>query len=325
MIPKVIHYIWFGGKPIPKRLKKYIRSWKKFCPDYEIKLWTEENYDINKNSFMIEAARQKKWAFVSDYARLDIIEQYGGIYLDTDVELVKSLDSLLQHKGFAGFECSGYVAFGLGFGAEMHNPIVHEIKEFYTDKVFDEKFMQENTCPIVQTRVLQQHGLAKNNSKQDIEGFAVYPSEYFCPMNYNQIYDNFTKNTISVHHFDASWFSKKERRAFIWGNQKAKAVHSVKKILHINSLHRDGGGYRCKVVYTELPINEPRLRAARYDSLLAGSSKLSCYLPPCCGEVRCSYKVLQSGLIPLFRPKGRGIKPSARIKQMMNQEALYAA
>ena len=130
MIPKIIHYCWFGNKKIPFRLKKYIKTWKKFCPDYEIKLWTQNNYDITKNGFMSQAASAKKWAFVSDYARLDIVEQYGGIYLDTDVELVKSLDDLLKYKAFAGFECSEYVSFGLGFGAEAHNPIIKEIRDF---------------------------------------------------------------------------------------------------------------------------------------------------------------------------------------------------
>ena len=234
MIPKKIHYCWFGGKKVPLQFRRYIRSWKKFCPDYEIIEWNETNYDINKNEFMAEAARQEKWAFVSDYARLDIIEQYGGIYLDTDVELLKSFDNLLKYKGFAGFECNDYVSFGLGFGAEPSNNIVHEIKEFYDNAKFDEEFIKTNTCPIVQTRVLLKHGLVNDRTKeQDIEGFHIFPTEYFCPMNYNQIYDNLTKNTYSVHHFAASWFSKEERRNFLVGNFKTKIKYLIKKILRI--------------------------------------------------------------------------------------------
>ncbi|RKW32245.1 MAG: glycosyl transferase, partial [Lachnoanaerobaculum sp.] len=104
MIPKVIHYCWFGGKPLPKIARKCIQSWKRFCPDYEIVEWNEKNYDIHKNSYMEEAYLQKKWGFVPDFARLDIIYQNGGIYLDTDVELIRPLDELLYHRAYMGFE-----------------------------------------------------------------------------------------------------------------------------------------------------------------------------------------------------------------------------
>ena len=103
MIPKIIHYCWFGGAELPEKDRKCIESWKKFCPDYQIIEWNENNYDVTKNTYMYQAYQAKKWGFVPDYARLDIIYQHGGIYLDTDVELVKNLDSLLENDAFMGF------------------------------------------------------------------------------------------------------------------------------------------------------------------------------------------------------------------------------
>ena len=117
MIPKVIHYCWFGHNPLPERYKEWIKSWKRYCPDYEIVEWNESNYDVTKHPYMRAAYDAKKWGFVSDYARLDIIYENGGIYLDTDVELVKNLDELLYQEGFAGVDSSGRLSTGLGFGA----------------------------------------------------------------------------------------------------------------------------------------------------------------------------------------------------------------
>lgn len=232
MIPKIIHYCWFGKKKIPHQLKKYMRTWKKFCPDYKIICWNESNYDINKIVYTKEAAELQKWAFVTDYARLDIIEQYGGIYLDTDVELCKSFDSLLLNKAFCGFECSGYIAFGLGFGAEPHNTLIKEMKKYYEERSFKKDYIRNEikTCPIVQTEILTQHGLEKKGIEQIVEGIHIYPVDYFCPMNYSQILDNFTGNTYSIHHYSASWFSRRDRFNFFYGNWKNKLHLLIKKI-----------------------------------------------------------------------------------------------
>ena len=121
MLPKKIHYCWFGGNELPDLAIKCIESWKKYCPDYEIIEWNETNFDLECCDFVKEAYKAKKWAFVSDYARLKVVYDNGGIYLDTDVELVKSLDILLQEKCYFGEETTGYVATGLGFGAENGN------------------------------------------------------------------------------------------------------------------------------------------------------------------------------------------------------------
>ena len=130
MIPKIIHYCWFGGNEIPEHDKKCIESWKKYCPDYKIIRWDESNYDYKKNSYMREAYEAKKWGFVPDYARLDIVYEHGGIYLDTDVELVKNIDELLEHKAYMGFEVGGeFVSPGLGFGAEKNFPLFKKMME----------------------------------------------------------------------------------------------------------------------------------------------------------------------------------------------------
>lgn len=124
MIPKKIHYCWFGRNPLPELAVRCIESWKKYCPDYEIIEWNEDNYDINKISYVKEAYQARKWAFVTDYVRLDVVNQYGGIYLDTDVELLKSLDPLLKYKSFFGMEEGKFIATGLGFGAEKGTKIL---------------------------------------------------------------------------------------------------------------------------------------------------------------------------------------------------------
>ena len=143
MIPKVIHYCWFGGNPLPEEAKRCIESWKKYCPDYKIIEWNENNYDVNSNEYMKAAYKEKKWAFVSDYARIDVVYKYGGIYMDTDVELVKELDSFLNDRMYCGWEMrdplldklgrsyENSVAFGLGFGAEKGHPALKKILDLY--------------------------------------------------------------------------------------------------------------------------------------------------------------------------------------------------
>ena len=131
MIPKVIHYCWFGGKKIPLEFRRYMKSWRKFCPDYEIREWNESNFDVFAHPFTKSAYEAKAWAFVSDYARLKVVYEHGGIYLDTDVELLKSFDELLMEQGFAGMERPGVVALGLGFGAEPKHPLIKEFMEYY--------------------------------------------------------------------------------------------------------------------------------------------------------------------------------------------------
>ena len=234
MIPKKIHYCWIGGNPLPKSAKKCIASWEKYCPDYEIIEWNETNYDFKKNQYMKEAFEAKKWGFVPDYARLDIIYQYGGIYLDTDVEIIKSFDQLLSNKGFAGFENPEFVALGLGFGAEAGNPVIKALMDSYDDLHFvnHDGSLNMIASPELNTTALENIGLNRNGEIQTIGNcFTVYPSDWFCP---KSLYDGIirkTENTYSIHHFDASWFdnaSKKEQLER-WKRKQKRAKQKVRR------------------------------------------------------------------------------------------------
>lgn len=213
MIAKKIHYFWFGGKELPELAKKCIESWKKYCPDYEIIEWNETNYDLNKNEFVKYTYEHGMYAFLTDYARLDIIYKEGGIYLDTDVELVKSLDDLLDCAAFLGMESAGRVATGLGFGAKKHNKIIKENKEYYENNPFlDEQgnFIR-TTCVDITTNILKKHGLKDQNEIQDLKDAIVYPTQYFCPLDYASGHLHQTKNTYSIHWYGGSWLNLKDR------------------------------------------------------------------------------------------------------------------
>ncbi len=207
MIPKVIHYCWFGGNEIPELEKKCIESWKKYCPDYKIIEWNESNFDVESNVFAKEAMEEKQWAFVSDVARLQVVFQEGGVYLDTDVELIRPLDDLLENRCFLAEEYSGYVGTALGFGAEKGNPIVGEMLQQYQGHfklakgIFDVvPSPRKNTAP------LYKYGY-RFSGKQiwKTEHAIVYPVEYFCPLNRETGELNRTKNTYSIHYFSALW------------------------------------------------------------------------------------------------------------------------
>lgn len=226
MIPKIIHYCWIGNKPLPPLAKKCIASWQRVMPDYEIKRWDETNYDFQKNEFMRNAYRQKKWGFVPDYARLDIIYNHGGIYLDTDVEALKSFDEFLKYPAFCGFESEHFVNFGLGFGAEKGNKVIKTLMGYYeTENItLNEDIVKQASLyisipvkeyekkglvisPFLQTQnLMDRFGLKQNNTRQSLNGIEIFPTSYFCPRNkYNLPIK--TKEAYSVHHFMGSWFS----------------------------------------------------------------------------------------------------------------------
>ncbi|EOS43386.1 hypothetical protein C810_03874 [Lachnospiraceae bacterium A2] len=214
MIPKVIHYCWFGNGEYSEKMEKCISSWKKYCPDYEIICWNEENYDIHKNKYVEQAYEKKMWAFVSDYFRFDVIYNYGGIYLDTDVELLKPLDKLLDCEMYAGMESKDYVALGLGFGAVKGHPYVKELMGYFEvrDFVRDNGQMDLKTGPMIQTEVLLRHGLKKEDSFQRLEKCIVYPSEVFNPKSFQTGETHITNKTISIHHYDMSWLNERQKR-----------------------------------------------------------------------------------------------------------------
>ncbi len=211
-IPKIIHYFWFGGGEIPPEFKKNIDNWKRKCPDYEIKRWNEDNYDISKNTYMEQAYKAKKWGFVPDYARLDVIYRYGGIYLDTDVEVRKPFDELLQFDMFCGFESISHVNLGSGFGAVKGNRLVRAMMEVYEKERF---IRQDGTVnltpsPFYQTRTLAGFGLRRNGCSQKLKNAVVLAPEYLSPVN-EFGFGSPTKNTYAIHHYAATWFGDGER------------------------------------------------------------------------------------------------------------------
>lgn len=218
MIPKVIHYCWFGKNKIPEKLQKCIDSWERIMPDYEIKQWNEDNYDINKCAYMKEAYEAKKWGFVPDYARLDICYTYGGIYLDTDVEVLKKFDALLNLEAFCGFEkyrdqkISG-INIGQGFGCEKGHSTIKIMRDNYNDMHFvnSDGSLNLTASPRINTKPLEKLGLKYIDTIQNIGGLTIFPTEYFCPMNAYTGEINITQNTYSIHHFATTWFSQADQ------------------------------------------------------------------------------------------------------------------
>lgn len=236
MIPQVINYCWFGEKRIPNNLKKYLRTWKEKCPNYKIKLWNEKNYNINSNIFVKDAYDTKNWAFVSDYARLDIIYNYGGFYLDTDVELLKGLEEIANNEAFFAIQQNGcYINTGLCFGAEKGNRVVKDLLNSYNDLEFKETDKYKLACPILNTKVLEKYGFVKKNVNQIIENNVhIYSSEYFDPISPDTNTNLLSDNTISIHHYSATWMSNKTiiKRRFVNFIGQSK-MNKIKRTLKI--------------------------------------------------------------------------------------------
>lgn len=227
-IPKVIHYMWLGKKPIPKALQKCIDSWKKYCPDYEIICHNENNYDIDKIPYMKEAYKLGAYGFVPDYARLDILYNYGGIYLDTDVELIRRLDDLLYQDGFCCVEKWQTINFGGGSGAKKGLKIIKDFMEYRTKISFlDENGNQNrNTCGFYDTKFFINKGYKINGEVQNINGFTIYPYEVFHPYDYMSGRITKSVNTYGIHHFNGGWLDESQVEA----NRKTVEIYnSVKK------------------------------------------------------------------------------------------------
>ncbi len=213
-IPKKIHYCWFGKKNIPPHLCKYIDTWKEKCPEYEIISWDESNYDVTKHRYMKEAYECGKWGFVSDYARLDLIYQEGGIYLDTDVELVSSLDRLLCDDMFCIAENDISINFGSGFGAVKGHPVMKQLRDAYEEKTFylEDGSMNMMPCYTYQNSILKKIGFKIKNEYQKINGIVLYPSEVAICMKLELAQNHMTENTIMKHHSELSWISEDEKK-----------------------------------------------------------------------------------------------------------------
>lgn len=209
MIPKIIHYCWFGGKPLPLDAKRCIKTWKKCCLDYEIICWNESNFDVNANQYIKTAYELKQWAFVSDYARLKIIYDNGGIYLDTDVELVKNIDFLLQNDCYMGIAQNGNINTGFGFGAVKHHKMIYELLLCYEELEFDVN--NKITCPVRDTELFKKYGYNYEDKEQIIEDVHLYPAKFMDPILPGNNSSLLCDDTVSIHHYSGSWLNRWSR------------------------------------------------------------------------------------------------------------------
>ncbi len=228
MIPKVIHYCWFGRNPLPKLAQKCIASWRKFFPDYEIKEWNEDNFDVNIIPYTRDAYEAKKYAFVSDYARFWILYHYGGIYFDTDVEVIRPMDDIIERGPFMGIECGINdgkklaVAPGLGLGVEEGNPIYKQILGQLSDLNFWLPNGERNKYTMIPmiTDILRQKGLIVSSYIQEIDGISIYPPEFFNPLDDATGRLHTTENSRAIH-----WFMKS------WMNNRSSVVVKIKRMI----------------------------------------------------------------------------------------------
>ena len=213
-IPKVIHYCWFGGKPKPKLAEKCIKSWKKYCPDYEIMEWNEGNFDLcDVPLYVHQAMDAERWAFVTDYVRLRALTEQGGVYMDTDVELVRPLDPFLKHQAFAGFESQKGIQTGL-LACEKDFPLFREFLRHYDHASFLLPDGTPDTTTNVQilTDLCLRKGLVGNDRLQTVAGLTIYPREVFCPVDFDTKVLQKTRKTVAIHWFSGSWQTEEERQ-----------------------------------------------------------------------------------------------------------------
>ena len=219
MIPKIIHYCWFGRGPLPELAQKCIASWKKYLPDYEIKEWNEDNFDVNIIPYTAEAYAAKKYAFVSDYARFWVLYKYGGIYFDTDVEVIRPIDDIIAKGNFMGCETdaskdgsdAASVAPGLGLGVNPGLGLVKKMLDYYDGQHFVHEAVMRNQITVVHiaTKVLLDNGMKNIPGVQQVGDVWIYPSEYFCPINVTTGRIHVEKNTRTIHHYAGTWVDKK--------------------------------------------------------------------------------------------------------------------
>ena len=236
MIPKVIHYCWFGRKPLPDSALKCISSWKKYLPEYEIIQWNEDNFDIETVPYTAEAYSVGKYAFVSDYARFWVLHRYGGLYFDVDVELIAAIDDIIERGSFMGYEAGMSVAPGLGLGLEPASRIARTILDEYLTSHFivDGKMMTSRTVVNITTEILSACHSEKVASGVDcIDGIYVYHPEYFSPLDHKTGILTLTPNSRSIHHYDASWKSAgqklRDKLVRLLGPELTRVAVNVKK------------------------------------------------------------------------------------------------
>lgn len=235
-IPKIIHYCWFGHGKMPKLAIHCIDSWKKYLPDYEFILWKEDNFDINCNQFVKEAYESRKYAFVTDYVRLYALYNYGGIYMDTDVEVLKSLDKFLEHQAFTGCENERMCVTGIMATEKNHKWIEDLLKE-YDDRRFiltDGSIDNTPNTQMITQVTIKKYGWKPKNEHQILkEGLNIYPFDFFCAKNWQTGRIHISENTHTIHHFSGSWHSRmdklKNKIQRIIGPQGTRLIVKVKK------------------------------------------------------------------------------------------------
>lgn len=225
MIPKIIHYCWFGGREMPDNLKKCLESWEKFMPNYQWMRWDETNFDVNILLWTKQAYSSRKYAFVSDYVRLKALYEYGGIYLDTDVMLLKSLDELRVYEAFTGFEGQTKLTSAV-IGAEKEFPIIKEFMQYYQCRSFfyDDGTENKEANVVMMTEICKKYGLITNNTEQTIQGMHIFPKTYFCPLDFYMNKD-FSDNTYAIHYFDASWLDEETKKQI---NKERSNTYKIK-------------------------------------------------------------------------------------------------
>lgn len=213
-ISKKIHYCWFGRGEKPELALKCIQSWKENCKDYEIIEWNEDNFDVNSNKYVKQAYDAKKYAFVTDYVRLYVLYNYGGIYMDTDVEVIKPLDEFLDNPAFSGFENNNKIPTGI-MAAEKGNKWIEDLLKEYD---FLEFIKEDGTYDVTTnvTRItnltLEKYGLNPISSYQNLNNIVVlYPYDYFCPKDWETGKIKLTENTYTIHHFSGSWHTEEDK------------------------------------------------------------------------------------------------------------------
>ena len=206
MIPKIIHYYWVSDGDMPLLVQECIESWKKHFPDYEMHEWNNTNFEAMNVKFTAEAMKKKKYAFVSDYVRLYALYKYGGIYLDTDVKVLKSFNNLLNNRAFIGFENEKSIGVGV-FASEAHNPLLKQMLDLYARKAFLDNRGNMDLTPIpkVLEPIFLMQGIKLNGLLQRKEYITVYPTDVFYPLNYNTGKVNITPNSYAIHLYNASW------------------------------------------------------------------------------------------------------------------------